>query len=563
MLTLCFHCLRFSQSETSLLCTAPTSAHCYPSNSRFKFTHVFGPEATQEDVYIAAGKPLVDSFYSGQNGLIFAYGITASGKTFTMQGTPEKPGLIRRIVLQLFQKVLNSEAAAEAAAAAAAAEGTEGFAMAGLGNQKLTVKASYLEVYNEDINDLLVDPPPVLEYGKNGRPTKASERRVAAYKAGPRCKLQVGSGRDAEETTVINLREVEINTHKEALALLEQGQSNRTARETLLNADSSRSHSVFTLKLLLPNGAVWSRLSVVDLAGSERTKRVVQAADSGDHSRQRETANINQSLLSLGRCLEILRLNQTRPLKSGPRVAPFRESIITSLFKDSLSGWGRTVMMTNASQNPADFDETLSAMKYAAAATQLRIVPKVDSKRVARITHKRTASNSSATNSNRPSAGSKRGASAAMLTELEDVDGVASAVAAAAASSSASVWDADDAAGNPSYDALLEECVVLKQRVVELELSAARIEESVREELTTQQEALIDEMETAWSERLDAERTKAEERNKKLFAIWQQEFKQQYAEQYQLQQQQHAINKENPLANQMPIAAGKATRKQK
>lgn len=100
-------------------------------------------------MYLAAGKPLVDSFYSGQNGLIFAYGITASGKTFTMQGTPENPGLIRRIVLQLFQKVLNSEAAAEAAAAAAAADGTEGFSMAGLGNQKLTVKASYLEVYNE------------------------------------------------------------------------------------------------------------------------------------------------------------------------------------------------------------------------------------------------------------------------------------------------------------------------------------------------------------------------------------------------------------------------------
>lgn len=130
------------------MCTAPLGAHNSGSN-RFKFTHVFGPESTQEDVYIQAGKPLVDSFYSGQNGLIFAYGITASGKTFTMQGTPENPGLIRRIVLQLFQKVLNSEAAAEAAAAAAAADGTEGFALAGLGNQKLTVKASYLEVYNE------------------------------------------------------------------------------------------------------------------------------------------------------------------------------------------------------------------------------------------------------------------------------------------------------------------------------------------------------------------------------------------------------------------------------
>lgn len=412
----------------------------------------------------------------------------------------------------------------------------------------------------QDINDLLVDPAPVLEFGKNGRPTKASEKRVAAYKAGPRCKLQVGSGRDPEETTVINLREVEINTHKEALALLEQGQANRTARETVLNADSSRSHSVFTLKLMLPNGAVWSRLSIVDLAGSERTKRV--AGETDDHGRQRETASINSSLLTLGRCITILRDNQAQRRGKQKEVAPFRDSIITSLFKDSLSGWGRTVMMTNASQNPADFDETVNAMKFAGKAVQLRIAPKVDSKRAAKVTHKRTASSSSATNSNRPSAGSKRGASAAMLTELEDVDGVASA-AAAAASSSASGWDADDAAGNPSYDSLLEECVVLKQRVVELELSAARIEESVREELTSQQEALIDEMESKWTARLDAERTKAEERNKKLFAIWQAEFKQQYAEQMQQQQQAGSLNKENPLANQAPIAVGKATRKQK
>ena len=155
------------ESETSLLCTAPadsSAARHGESVSKFTFTRMFGPESSQEEVYVHAAKPLVDSFFAGQNGLIFAYGITASGKTYTMQGTSAQPGLIPRIVLDLFQKVMggaeaaqaavNAQAqAAAAAAAAAAGEAAPAAAVESVAaplqpGQRFTVKASYLEVYN-------------------------------------------------------------------------------------------------------------------------------------------------------------------------------------------------------------------------------------------------------------------------------------------------------------------------------------------------------------------------------------------------------------------------------
>jgi hypothetical protein len=153
------------EGESALLCTAPpdsSAARHGESIARFTFTRMFGPEASQEEVYSHAARPLVDSFFAGQNGLIFAYGITNSGKTFTMQGTQAAPGLIPRIVLDLFQKVMGgADSAAEAARAAALAQAQtagetppapESVPTPLQPGQRFTVKASYLEVYNESIN---------------------------------------------------------------------------------------------------------------------------------------------------------------------------------------------------------------------------------------------------------------------------------------------------------------------------------------------------------------------------------------------------------------------------
>jgi kinesin family protein 20 len=320
--------------EDNIILTAPKDSAAYrngETSAKFSFTKVFPAATTQEEIFSAAAAPLVDSFYRGHNGLMFAYGITNSGKTYTMQGTDAQPGIIPRVICSLFKKLAENE-------------DSQLF-------PKYSMNVSYLEIYNDRIFDLLA----------------LKTNQITGIQQRVECKLQ--QGKSGDEVYVQGLKEINISTHKDALAILHQGQLNRRVCETALNNDSSRSHSVFTIKLLTGDDAVWSRLSVVDLAGSERINRV------GDKN-IKESVGINQSLLVLGRCLEALRWNQLNKLKQ--RVVPFRESKITRLFRDPLLGWGTTVMMCNASQDTNDYDETIHALKYASIAKEIKIMPRVD-----------------------------------------------------------------------------------------------------------------------------------------------------------------------------------------
>ena len=336
-------------------------SHCFgsgESSARFQFSGVFGPSAEQSEVFARSTQPLLeDSIAKGQNTLVFAYGLTKSGKTFTMFGQDgEQQGIIPRAVHAVFDKV----------SAAAMADNTD---TAGVSSSlhspsssllspasrpsNPAVLVSFLEIYNDKLRDLLT--------------------KEKGDKAG-RCELHNCSadGTENGEVYVKGLREVEVKSRQEAFTLLKQGQRLRQKAKTELNADSSRSHAVFTLKLLDEAGHVWCRLSIVDLAGSERTNRTkTQAGD----ERRKEASNINQSLVVLGRCLEALRSNNKNKKQ---QLVPYRDSTLTRLFKDSLSGWGRTVMIVNVSQVHADYDETVLALKYASIAKEVTIVAKVD-----------------------------------------------------------------------------------------------------------------------------------------------------------------------------------------
>jgi kinesin family protein 20 len=132
--------------------------------------------------------------------------------------------------------------------------------------------------------------------------------------------------------------------------------------QTNLNEHSSRSHSVFTIKLMQPSNnpkypsVCYSKMSIVDLAGAESSKKA-----NNDQKQTKEASSINQSLSVLGHCLEIMRENQLPKNKSKQQVVPFRKSVITYLFRDSLLGWGNIVMIVTASSSPLDYDETVRA----------------------------------------------------------------------------------------------------------------------------------------------------------------------------------------------------------
>lgn len=284
--------------------------------------------ADQEDVYNCLGEEFLDHNFEGYHTCIFAYGQTGSGKSYTMMGTPERPGLIPRTCEDLFQRIDEAQSP----------------------DTSYHVRVSYFEVYNEHVRDLLVprsDPPYYLKIRES--PTD-----------GPYVK---------------DLTDVPVRSFAEIMKLMRKGDSSRTVASTKMNDTSSRSHAVFTIMLKQIHHDLSSdettertaRIRLVDLAGSERAK-----ATEATGQRLREGSNINKSLTTLGRV--IAALADPKQQRSGGRrskeVVPYRDSILTWLLKDSLGGNSKTAMI--ACVAPSDYEETLSTLRYADQAKRIR-----------------------------------------------------------------------------------------------------------------------------------------------------------------------------------------------
>ena len=198
----------------------------------FSFTKVFGPDSTQQAVFDFTAMPLVNKLFKGEPALIFAYGITNSGKTFTMQGTDAQPGIMTNMLREIFGRIDVAKAdAAAAGAAAAAAQCVDGVSPA-----ELRVEASYLEIYQEKVYDLL---------------SPAREGRNV-------CKVMVNE----DKVVVTGQRHIAIKSFEEASEVVRLGSKNRVVAQTLLNSDSSRSHSIFTVRVRYPGSGGKERLPV-------------------------------------------------------------------------------------------------------------------------------------------------------------------------------------------------------------------------------------------------------------------------------------------------------------
>ena len=220
--------------------------------------------------------------------------------------------------------------------------------------------ASFAEIYKEQIFDLL-DVSTISSAARITRPSTLQ--------------LRDGDGRPY----ICGLREIHVTSAEEAWRLVQIGRENQHIAATRMNRASSRSHSIFTLRLIQvadvdqPNVARVASLSFCDLAGSERN-----TAMGGLNERLKEANNINLSLLALGRCIEALRKNQARRDQSAVGreiVVPFRDSRLTRLFQSFLCGEGRVIMITNVSPCANVFDETLHAVNYSALASQVIVGP--------------------------------------------------------------------------------------------------------------------------------------------------------------------------------------------
>ncbi|KAJ8763372.1 hypothetical protein K2173_002255 [Erythroxylum novogranatense] len=292
--------------------------------TRFTFDHVACETVDQEMLFRMAGLPMVENCLSGYNSCMFAYGQTGSGKTYTMLGeidglefnlSPHR-GMTPRIFEFLFARIQAEEESRRDE------------------RLKYNCKCSFLEIYNEQIADLL-DP-------SSTNLLLREDVKKGVY--------------------VENLSEFEVQSVSDIIKLLMQGSLNRKVAATNMNRESSRSHSVFTCVIESrwekdsTTNLRFARLNLVDLAGSERQK-----SSGAEGDRLKEAANINKSLSTLGHVIMIL----VDVANGKPRHVPYRDSRLTFLLQDSLGGNSKTMIIANVSPSIGCATETLNTLKFA------------------------------------------------------------------------------------------------------------------------------------------------------------------------------------------------------
>lgn len=310
--------------------------------STYKFSKVFGDACSQQDVFAKTTQPLCEDFLlKNKSGLVFTYGMTNAGKTFTVIGEPNNPGILPQALEYLM--------------AAAERQKNESSNKA-----PLNLFCNFVEIYNEDVFDLLADDPA----GKDRN-----------YKK----KLSIKENYNGV-FFLPEVRNEKLDNVDKFNSVLAKGIGKKVHASTNLNQNSSRSHTVF--KIMRYERADMSRrnvneavtsLTIVDLAGSERQKRT-----DAKGKNLKEACQINQSLSTLGKCFDAMKHNTQ---SSDKKPVPFRESKLTKIFSEYFQGRQNVIMITNINPRREDFEESVRALEYSCVAKAVRpiksVIPKV------------------------------------------------------------------------------------------------------------------------------------------------------------------------------------------
>ncbi|ESW03769.1 hypothetical protein PHAVU_011G040700 [Phaseolus vulgaris] len=285
----------------------------YNPATAYAFDRVFGPHTNSDEVYEVAAKPVVKSAMDGVNGTVFAYGVTSSGKTHTMHGDQNCPGIIPLAIKDVFSIIQDTP------------------------GREFLLRVSYLEIYNEVINDLL-DPT-----GQNLRVRE-----------------------DAQGTYVEGIKEEVVLSPGHALSFIAAGEEHRHVGSNNFNLFSSRSHTIFTLMIESSahgedyDGVIFSQLNLIDLAGSESSKTETTGL------RRKEGSYINKSLLTLGTVIGKLSEGKASHV-------PYRDSKLTRLLQSSLSGHGHVSLICTVTPASSNMEETHNTLKFASRAKRVEI----------------------------------------------------------------------------------------------------------------------------------------------------------------------------------------------
>ncbi|XP_035720253.1 kinesin-like protein KIF20A isoform X2 [Vespa mandarinia] len=487
---------------TKLPCLENNNSFARSKNSEitsrtYTFTQTFGPEITQLELFDQAIKQQMFDFLAGQSCNVMTYGTTNSGKSYTLQGTITSPGIIPRALEFVFSIItpkpipsykpvhhcdaifLNSlERAQELEAKTkllsfSSVDRTQyintykqmqtilqeesPLRPSECSDAHYSVWVSFAEIYNETIYDLLS-----IDCQKKKVPLKlATDNRGRAFIKG--------------------LNTVYVNSGAEAYQVLMAGQYNLKVAATALNARSSRSHCIFTIKLLkyysenLTDSVDISTFSFCDLAGSERLKKTLNIGD-----RLKEAQNINTSLLVLGKCLKSIYEGQLSKLKSEPIVGPFRESKLTRLFQRALSGREQIALIVNVNPLPNLYIETQNVLNFAAIAKKIIIESKVKEQRKANSRFSKIVQKSIQSVTNWDD------------TVLESADSL----------NTDTETDILKFSSEEEYEHLLIENKVLRKEITDLKNMALTRDFEIRQEMVDTYTTIIKKLENDWKARI-------------------------------------------------------------
>ncbi|XP_055004481.1 LOW QUALITY PROTEIN: kinesin family member 4 [Boleophthalmus pectinirostris] len=317
----CQSCLTFVPGEPQVV---------VGTEKAFTYDYVFDPTVEQEEVFKSAVSSLLSGLFKGYHATVLAYGQTGSGKTYSMGGTytaaqenDPSVGVIPRVIRKIFDEKENATEC------------------------EFCLAVSYLEIYNEEILDLL---------------STSKDKPALSIREDPKDGIKI-----------VGLTERQVMSAQEMVGCLEQGNSARTVGSTAMNAASSRSHAIFTVTLEQRRGtdksdSVVSKLHLVDLAGSERQKKTKAEGD-----RLKEGISINKGLLSLGNVISALGDESKKST-----FVPYRDSKLTRLLQDSLGGNSHTLMIACVSPADSNMEETINTLRYADRARKIKNKPVIN-----------------------------------------------------------------------------------------------------------------------------------------------------------------------------------------
>ncbi|KAI7797150.1 kinesin-like protein KIF20B isoform X2 [Triplophysa rosa] len=507
---------------------------------RFQFSQVYGPETTQRQMFDGTTKSLVKEVLEGGNSLIFTYGVTNAGKTFTFLGPESDGGILPRSLNLIFNSIegriysennikphrcvdftrltkeqqddeatnkrnllrrfkdSDSQKTMSSISSCSSLESSTSSDIDGdcvcldeSPHVKFSVWVSFCEIYNENIHNLLDVVP-------NGSHKRTTLRLAQDVKG---------------NAFVKDLKWVQVNSADEAYRFVKIGRKNQSFSSTKLNNISSRSHSIFSIRILriedvcVPRIQTISELSLCDLAGSERCAKTQNRGD-----RLKEAGNINTSLLTLGKCINALRLNQTQ--SKFHQHIPFRESKLTHFLQGFFCGRGKACMIININQCASMYDETLNVLKFSAVAQKVVVLnpkpaPTIVAKRSARDVSM-IINNADQKNWTRRSSLMSWEMSLEDVQEDEDDDmGEEEVESDDESMEEETVLDAADSQELQELQMKIEE---LKDKLSKDESEKLAMESRIREEVTAEFMELFSNMEKDYNERLQREKEIVEER---------------------------------------------------